>query len=182
MLAAYLHPGRTVEDFIRSLRELRRDGDPEVNRKRIIINFLSPSVYTCVEDAADHEDVVRILKSLYVKQKNNVYARHLLVSRHKLQGETLSEYVQVLKSLAKDCTFAEVTAATYREELTRDAFINGLSSASIRQRLLERAEITLVQAFQLAESLDRAQGQALSMGQTPIQLLSSTTFGGDMKV
>jgi len=66
---------RAVEDFIVSLRESRRDGDPEVNRKRIIINCLSPSVYPCVEDAADYEDAVRILKSLYVKQKNNVYAR-----------------------------------------------------------------------------------------------------------
>jgi len=143
---------RTVEDFIDSLRELRRDGDPDINRKRIIINCLSPSVNPCVEDAADYEDVVRILKSLYVKQKNNVYARHLLVSRRQLQGETLPEYLQVLKSLAKGCTFSEVTAATYREELTRGAFINGLSSASIRRRLLERAEITLVQAFELAES------------------------------
>jgi len=43
-------------------------------------------------------------------------------------------------------------------------------------RLLERAEITLMQAFELAESLDRAQSQALSMGQSPTQLLSSTTF------
>jgi len=129
---------RTVEDFIDSLRELRRDGDPEVNRKRIIINSLSPSVYPCVEDAADYEDVVPILKSLYVKPKNNVYARHLLVSRHQLQGETLPEYLQVLKSLAKDCTFSEVTAATYREKLTRDAFINGLSSASIRHTSREQ--------------------------------------------
>jgi len=167
---------RTGEDFIDSLRELRRDGDPEVNRKRIIISCLSPSVYPCVEDAADYEDVVRILKSLYVKQKNNVYARHLLVSRQQLQGETLSWYLQVLKTPAKDCTFYEITAATNRDELTRDAFINGLSSASIRQRLHERAEITLVQAFELAESLDRAQRQALSMGQSPTQLLSSTTF------
>ena len=33
-----------------------------------------------------------------------------------------------------------------------------------------------MQAFDLAESLDRAQRQALSMGQSPTQLLSSTTF------
>ena len=72
--------------------------------------------------------------------------------------------------LLKDCTFSDVTAATYCEELTRDAFINGLSSASMRQRLLEKAEVTLVQAFELAESLDRAQRQALSMRQSPTQL------------
>jgi len=84
--------------------------------------------------------------------------------------------LQVLKTPAKDCTFSEVTAARYRDEFTRDAFVNGLSSASIRQRLLERAEITLVQAFELAESLDRAQRQALSVGQSPSLLLFSTTF------
>jgi len=60
---------RTVEDFIDSVRELRRDGDPEVNRKHIIINCLSPSVYPCVEDAADYEDVVRILTSLRQTEK-----------------------------------------------------------------------------------------------------------------
>ena len=167
---------RTAEDFIDSLRVLRRDSDPEVNKKCIIINCLSPSVCPCVEDAADYEDVLQIFKSLYVKQKNNVHARHLLKSRHQLQGETVSEYLQVLKTLAKDCTFSEVTAATYREVLTRDALINGLLSASIRLRLLEKAEITLVQAFELAESLDRAQRQALSMGQSPTQLLSSAAF------
>ena len=60
---------RAVEDFIDSQQELRRDGDSEVQGKRIIINCLSPSVYPCVEDAAEYEDVVRILQSLYVKQK-----------------------------------------------------------------------------------------------------------------
>ena len=85
-----------------------------------------------------------------------------LVTRphHWLQGETLSDNLQVLKTLAKECTFSEVTVATYREELTRDAFIIGLSSTSIRQRLLEKAEITLVQAFELAESLDRTHRQS----------------------
>jgi len=41
------------------------------------------------------------------------------------------------KNSCKDCTFSAVTAATYREELTRDALINGLSSASIRQTYRE---------------------------------------------
>ena len=142
----------------------------------IIINCLSPSVYPCVEDTSDYGDVVRMLKSLYVKQKNNVYARHLLVSRHQLQGETICEYLQVLKSLAKDCTFSDGTVATHREELTRVAFINGLLSASIRQTLLEKSEITLVQVFVLTESLDRVQRQAFFMGQSSTRPLSSAAF------
>jgi len=35
---------RTVEDFISTLQELRRDDDRVVNKKRIIINCLSPAV------------------------------------------------------------------------------------------------------------------------------------------
>jgi len=42
---------RTVEDFISMLQELRRDDDPVVNKKRIIINCLSPAVYPDVEEA-----------------------------------------------------------------------------------------------------------------------------------
>ena len=70
---------RTVEDFISTLQELRRDDDPEVNEKRIIINCLSPVVYPHVEEAETYDMIVQILKALYVKKKNNVYARHLLV-------------------------------------------------------------------------------------------------------
>jgi len=33
---------RTVEDFISTLQELRRDDDPEVNKKGVMINCLSP--------------------------------------------------------------------------------------------------------------------------------------------
>ena len=164
---------RTVQDFIDSLRKLRRDGDSEVNKKQIIINCLSASVNLCAEDAADYAvvvmcstrgkgaqfpgrritaagaekseqchkyflqysavqlfskdlfptwgrqtyfllrapsnlvtpmGVVRILQSLR-QQKNNACARYLLVSRRKLQGETMCEYLQVLKTLARIARF-----------------------------------------------------------------------------
>ena len=65
-----------------------------------------------------------MLKAAYIKKKNNVYVRHLLVSRHQQPGESVAEYAQTLKALAKECTFGAVTADEYRAELTRDAFIN----------------------------------------------------------
>jgi len=60
-----------------------------------------------------------------------------------------------LKALAKECTFGAVAAGEYRGELTRDAFINGLSSPFIRQRIFEKDELNLVQAVELADSLDQ---------------------------
>ena len=71
--------------------------------------------------------------------------------------------------MSKDCTFRNVTAQQYREELVRDSFINGLSSAVIRQRLLENDELCVDRAFELADNLDRAYQQAVSLNtsQTP---------------
>ena len=143
---------RIVEDIISTLQELRRDDDPEVNKTRIIINCLSPAVYPHVEETETYDMIVQILKNLYIKKKNNVYTRHLLVSRRKGTDEAISEFLHILKGLTKDCAFSDVTADMYREELTRD-FINGLASSAVRQRLLGKEELFLNQAFELVDNL-----------------------------
>ena len=73
-----------------------------------------------------------------------------------------------MKALAKECTFAAVTAEEYHAELTRDAFINSISSPFIRQRILEKDELNLVQAVELADGLYRAQKQAMQMGRETV--------------
>ena len=117
-----------------------------------------------------------IYYNVYIKKKNNVYARHLLVSRRQAPTESVSEFLQTLKGLAKECSFDDVSAAVYREELTRDSFINNLSSLSIRQRLLEKYNLTLVQAYELADSLDRAQRQSQHMNQATMTAASATLW------
>ena len=70
----------------------------------------------------------------------------MLVSRLQGSDESISEFLHVLKGLAKDCAFSDVAADVYREELTRDVFINGLASSAVRHRLLETEELSLNQA------------------------------------
>ena len=154
---------RTIEDFIEGLSEERGENAPAINKKRIIISFLSPEVYPYVEDAESYEDVVAALKRTFIKRKNNVYARHLLVSRRQGPEETIAEYLQALKHLAKECSFTDVTADQFRDQLIRDSFINGLSSTFIRQRLLENDELTLDRAYDMADNLDMAYKQSLSI-------------------
>ena len=55
-----------------------------------------------------------------------------------------------------------MTAEQYREDLLRDGFINGITCTAIRQRLLEKDDLTLDAAFEQAFSLDRAQQQSSS--------------------
>jgi len=99
----------------------------------------------------------------YVKKKNNVCAQHLLVSRRQAGGESIFVFLHVLMGLAKECAFSDVIADMYREELTRD-FINGLASSAVLQRLLGKEELSLNQAFELADNLDRAHRYSSCMG------------------
>ena len=91
-----------------------------------------------------------------------MFARHLLATRRQLPGESLQQFLQVLKTLSKDCSFRVVTAEQHRWELVRDAFINRLASAAVRQRLLERDDLSLEAALEQAYSLERAQQQSSS--------------------
>ena len=53
--------------------------------------------------------------------------------------------------------FPQKNTDKYRQELVRDAFVNGLASHHIRQRLLENTELTVDRAYTTAMSLHMAQ-------------------------
>jgi len=139
--------------------------DVEVNRKGLLVNFLSPVVYSYVEDCNTYDEALVILNRVYVKIKNDVFARHRLATRKQRTAESLQQFLQALKLLSKDCTFQAVSAEQYREELTRDAFINRLNSQGIRQRLLEKDDLSLETAYEQAYSLKRAQQQSSTYSQ-----------------
>ena len=56
-----------------------------------------------------------------------------------------------------------------------DTFINGLSSSSIRQRLLEHADLDLRKAIDLADSLDMAQKQSATYSSAKLLYSASAT-------
>ena len=122
-----------------------------------LINYVDPTVYDYIAECTTYEEAIDVHKALYVKPKNEIFARHLLATRKQQSGETLDEFMQALKQLAKDCNFRNVTANEYKEEAIRDAFINGLQSNLIRQRLLENKVLELQSAYDQARALDVAQ-------------------------
>ena len=125
-------------------------------------------VYQYIEESGNYETAIDTLETIFVKPKNEIYARHILATRRQQAGESLDEYLQVLKTLSKDCNFETATAAQYRDESIRDAFITGLLSNSIRQRLLENQTLDLKTIFDQARSLESAMKSCESyMGSQP---------------
>ncbi len=117
---------------------------------------MSPQIFEYIGHCDSYDEAIATLRALYIKPTNEIFARHLLATRRKKSGETMDEFLQAPKTLAKDCKCRDVTATKYRDEAIRDAFITGLLSGSIRQRLLENSTLTLQTTFDQARSLDAA--------------------------
>ena len=115
------------------------------------------------------------MNKTYIKPKNEVFARHILYTSKQNQGESLDQFLNRLKSLAKDCGFSAVTAEKHCEDSIRDAFISGLVSGGIRQRLLEKDTLDLQTAFDTARSLEMAEKQNHSFNPTSNYVAAAST-------
>ena len=162
------HWKRTFDNFIEECGETAPD------RFRSIVNFISAEVFDYVEDCTTYDAVIETLERLFVKTPNKIFARHDLATRKQQPGESLDEFLEELKKLSKHCGFTAVTSETYRSEMIRDSFINGLTSNYIRQRLLENSELSLDRAYDIARTLHTAQKNSeLYIQQSPRQIPSN---------
>ena len=151
--AAWRYWKRTFVNFITSAQVTE---DQKLN---VLINFVGLRVYGIISEVTTYDAAMEILENTYVKPKNTIFARHLLATSKQEPGETLDQFVQKLQLLAKDCNFIAVTAEQYRDNSVREAFISGITSSAIRQRLLEKKELDLKTALELARSLEMAEKQ-----------------------
>ena len=142
----------TFTNFLLSIEQ-----PTDTTKLQLLINYVSPSVYSYIADCKTYDEAIKTLKAVFVKPTSEVFARHQLATRKQQGSESVDQYVLAVKLMAKDCVFKAVTAEQYAEEAVRDSFISGLSSSVIRQRLLEKLSLTLEEAVQQARSLELAQ-------------------------
>ena len=151
--AAWQYWLRTFKNFIATAQV--EDGQ----KLNVLINFVGLRVYEIISEADSYDTAITLLDKTFNKPKNTIFARHLLATCKQDSGESLDQYVQKLQKLAKDCEFKAVTAEQYRDNSIREAFISGIASSVIRQRLLEKKELDLASALELARSLELAEQQ-----------------------
>ena len=151
------HWYRTFTNFLESFPA--EPAITDANKLRCLIAHINKDVYDYVSECETYEEAVDILGRLYVKPCNVIFARHLLMMCKQQPEQSLDDYLQKLKQLAKDCNYRAVNADICRNEAIRDAFISGLQSTAIRSRLLENTSdesMTLQAIFNQARSLDIA--------------------------
>ena len=136
-----------------------------IKRKRLFAlqANISDDIFMMISDATTYTDAMQILDQAYIKPTSSVYNRHKLISCKQEPGQSVDNYMLELQRLSKSCQFNQVTAEEYRKEYIRDAFINGIQSTVIRQRLLEQiGDLSLEQAFTNARTLEQAHSQSIA--------------------
>ena len=165
----WTHWYRTFVNFLAQVEQHQPD------KLNTLINHISPSIYEYISDCVDYESSVAALKAIYVKEPNEVYARYILATRQQQPDESLDKFLQALNLLSNDCKFKPLTAKEHKDIAIRDAFISGLKSTTIRQRLLENKELDLENTVQQARCLEIAQKNSESYNATSMHQQSQSS-------
>ncbi|XP_072887837.1 uncharacterized protein [Hemitrygon akajei] len=118
---------------------------------RILLSRITPKVYSLIRDLPTYQGALDALKRQYLRPVNTVYARHRLATRRQQPGESSAEFLRALQTLVRTCDCKALTAEQHAELLVRDAFVTGMRSVYVRQRLLENADLTLCSAAEMAD-------------------------------
>ena len=81
---------RTFEGFIATVAANAGENE-EINKLALLTNFLTHKTYSFIAEAAIYDEAKTALTRAYHKQKNVVFAGHLLMTRTQHPGESIAE-------------------------------------------------------------------------------------------
>ena len=162
----FIHWKATVDNFLFSFTSptaTTENGEPvpltDPEKYRVLINYVSPTIYKSIIGLTSYDTAMTKLESIFVKKKNETFSRYCLLTYKQKDVQTIAQFKLHLESLATECEFKDVNAELYKQETMRTAFISGISSNVIRQRLLEETkdwDKTVELAVTLEQALDNS--------------------------
>ncbi|KAJ0172353.1 hypothetical protein K1T71_012326 [Dendrolimus kikuchii] len=132
----------------------------------LLVNLCTPTK----PNAKTFEEITEIMSRHLQPTPNELAERYKFRCRKQMQGESISEYVAVLKKMSKTCEFG----ASLEENL-RDQLVCGISNDTIRQRLFAESKLDFTKAYNLGVSLEAAEKDSAAVEQ---QLRSGTDSKG----
>jgi len=129
---------------------------PEESKRDVLFVLCGQKAYSIIEDCTDFQSAVALLDSRFIKRSNAVMMRHKLYNHKQAEGQSIESFLSDLTALAKRCPTQPLTADQHKNMLICDAFISGLQSVPIRQRLLESSVDDLDQIVKTALTMELA--------------------------
>lgn len=199
----YRHWKMTFQNYLAATIQDPADADPNdeaavqrveaartlasTNKLRALFNNVSAIIYETISECTTYDAAFHTLDGIYIQPASILYNRHKLITCKQDMATSIDSFVQELRRLAKPCNFAAVNAEQNRNDYIREAFISGIASTSIRQRLLETSTLTLEDAIRQARALEQAQTQSQHFENNvaaalPVDQLNVNDNSGDNRI
>lgn len=122
-------------------------------------------------ESKSFDELVTLVKNHLEPDRSEIAERHIMRQRTQRQGESVREYLQALKHLAKTCNFGDKL-----DENLRDQFVSGLYNEDMRSRIFAEPSVDYKRAVELAQALEAAERHA-SVACAPGASASSAAAG-----
>ena len=106
----------------------------------------------------EYSQAIQALDEYFLPKSNTTYERHCFRQLQQSENETVDQFVTRLRHQAELCNFAD-----QKDDHIRDQFIDKCKSDVLRRQLLEKCDVTLVNALEIARAKEAAEKQAASM-------------------
>ena len=104
------------------------------------------------EDRNNMADVIKKFDQHFLGQTQESFERFQFNRRNQESGESIDEYVSVLRNMAKTCGFCDCM----RELLIMDRILLGILDDKTREELLSTHDLTLVKALEICRAREAA--------------------------
>ncbi|XP_056089857.1 uncharacterized protein LOC130069774 [Rhinichthys klamathensis goyatoka] len=130
-----------------------------VKQKAILLSTVGSQTYSLLRNllipvkpgTKTFGELVELLKEHFNPKPSEIVQRFKFNSRSREEGETVLEYVAVLRKLAHDCNYGEKLT-----EMLRDRLVCGINDDRIQRRLLAEADLTFEKALKVAQAMETA--------------------------
>lgn len=130
-----------------------------VKQKAILLSSVGSQTYSLLRNllspvkpgATTFQELVDLLKEHFNPKPSEIVQRFKFNSRVRKQGQTVLDYVAVLRKLAHDCNYGDKLT-----EMLRDRLVCGINDDRIQRRLLSEAELTFERALKIAQAMETA--------------------------
>ena len=136
------------------------NGITNTTKKRsTLLTAIGPTTYNLLsslvapQKATDksYDDIVQLLKDHHSPAPSEIVQRYRFHSRVREPGESTTQFVAELRSLAQHCKFGDAFL-----DLLRDRIVCGINDEHVQRRLLAEKELSFDKALELAISLETA--------------------------
>ena len=118
-------------------------------------NLLRSLVQPAKPSDCSYEQIITTLKKHFSPKPLIIAERFRFHKRNQEEGESISQFVAVLKQLSEHCEFGRTLNDTIRDRL-----VCGLRSETIQKRLLTESNLTLERAIEVSTSMEMAAKEA----------------------